>query len=281
MRKGLIFIVLLFAATGAFAQSDTSKPFVLGTIEEIESKELGEKRTLNIYLPADYYLRDSITYNVIYLLDGSADEDFIHVAGLVQFNTFPWINRIPPSIVVGIANIDRRRDFTYPTTIEADKEKFPTTGHSAKFIAFIEKELQPFIEAKYKTGGGKTLIGQSLGGLLATEILFKKPALFDKYIIISPSLWWDDGSLLKLQPDVLKQDFKQKISLYIGVGKEGPGLGAKPRIMEDDVKLLVQKLRTSKNKNLAIHYEYLPKENHATIAHQAILNGFQLLWKKK
>lgn len=281
MRKLFAAILLFVVAAGSFAQNSEPKPFVLGTIEEIESKELGEKRTLNIYLPADYTLRDSITYNVIYLLDGSADEDFIHVAGLVQFNTFPWINRIPPTIVVGIANIDRRRDFTYPTTIEADKKIFPTTGHSEKFIAFIEKELQPFIEAKYKTGNGKTLIGQSLGGLLATEILFKKPSLFDKYIIISPSLWWDDGSLLKLQPDILKQNFKQKLDLYIGVGKEGTGPGAKPRIMENDVKLLVQKLRTAKNKNLAIHYEYLPKENHATIAHQAIFNAFQLLWKKK
>lgn len=281
MRKLFGVILLFVVAAGSFAQNSEPRPFVLGTIEEIESKELGEKRTLNIYLPTDYTLRDSITYNVVYLLDGSADEDFIHVAGLVQFNTFPWINRIPPTIVVGIANIDRRRDFTYPTTIEADKKKFPTTGYSEKFIAFIEKELQPFIEGKYKTGNGKTLIGQSLGGLLATEILFKKPALFDKYIIISPSLWWDDGSLLKLQPDVLKQNFKQKLDLYIGVGKEGFGPGAKPRIMENDVKLLVQKLRTAKNKNLAIHYEYLPKENHATIAHQAIFNAFQLLWEKK
>ena len=129
-------------------QSDrrlNSKPFVLGAIEEIQSAQLGETRILNIYLPGGYNQADTTRYPVIYLLDGSADEDFIHIVGLVQFNNFPWINRIPGSIVVGIATVDRKRDFTFPTTIEADRKSYPTTGHSDKFIAFIEKELQPLI----------------------------------------------------------------------------------------------------------------------------------------
>lgn len=171
------------AQTEKTKQSEKTKPFVLGVIEEIQSLELGEKRTLNIYLPEGYKQDDTTKYAVIYLLDGSADEDFIHVVGLVQFNNFDWINRVPKSIVVGIANVDRKRDFTYPTTIEKDKKTYPTTGHSDKFIAFIEKELQPFIEKKYRTNTSKTLIGQSLGGLLATEILLKKSNLFRKSVV--------------------------------------------------------------------------------------------------
>ncbi len=58
------------------------------------------------------------------------------------------IRILPPSIVVGISNVDRKRDFTLPTTIQKDKEDFPTTGESAKFISFIEKELQPYIFGK-------------------------------------------------------------------------------------------------------------------------------------
>jgi len=73
--------------------------------------------------------------------------------------------------------VDRRRDFTYPTTIKKDKKRYPTTGHSDKFIVFIEKELQPSMEEKYKGSTAKTIIRQSLGGLLATEILFKKQLL--------------------------------------------------------------------------------------------------------
>jgi predicted alpha/beta superfamily hydrolase len=273
-----VFVSLLFSF-GVLAQKsqETSRPFVMGVIEELRSAVLAEKRTLNIYLPEGYSSNDTTRYNVIYLLDGGADEDFIHVAGLVQFNNFPWINRIPPSIVVGIVNVDRRRDFTYPTTLEEDRKKYPTTGHSDKFIAFIEKELQPFIEKKYKTTASKTIIGQSLGGLLATEILLKKPALFSKYIIISPSLWWDNGSLLAQDSEIFKPGFSTNTDVYIGVGKEGLTPTAIPRVMEVDANLLAEKIRNSKNKQVHTYFDYLPEEDHATIAHQAIYNAFKLL----
>ncbi len=255
-----------------------SKPFVLGVIDEIQSKQLGEERILNIYLPEGYNKNDTIKYPVIYLLDGSADEDFIHIVGLVQFNNFPWINRVPKSIVVGIANVDRKRDFTYPTTIETDKNRYKTAGKSENFIAFIEKELQPYIENKYKTNDCKTIIGQSLGGLLATEILLKNPTLFNKYIIISPSLWWDNASLLNQPSTILDDKFNKQTDIYIGVGKEGLAPSDIPHVMEVDANLLVERIKNSKSKNLNVYFDYLPQEDHATITHQAVFNAFKLLY---
>ena len=264
MRKLLLLLVILCGFQKVYSQE--SKSFILGNIDEISSKELSEKRILNIYLPEGYNQKDTISYPVIYLLDGSADEDFIHIAGLVQFSSFPWVNILPKSIVVGIANIDRKRDFTFPTTIEKDKIDFPTTGGSQKFISFLEKELQPFIEKKYKTNSSKTIIGQSLGGLLATEILFTKPNLFSKYIIISPSLWWDNESLL----DGRKVIFENKTSIYIGVGNEG-------KVMVNDAKRLKKILKGYNSKNIDIEYEFFKTENHATIMHQAVYNAFEKL----
>jgi predicted alpha/beta superfamily hydrolase len=284
MKLVILFALLIIEATTAFGQKGThsatesSKPFVMGIIDEIQSHELGEKRILNIYLPQGYSKNDTTKYAVIYLLDGSADEDFIHVSGIVQFYSFPWINLVPKSIVVGIATVGRRRDFTYPTTIQSDKEKYPTTGHSDKFIAFIEKELQPFIDKKFKTTGAKTIIGQSLGGLLATEILFKKPELFNTYIIVSPSLWWDNGSLLNISTGVLKEERKPML-VYIGVGKEGLTQTALPRVMEVDANLLAEKIENVKSPDIKVFFDYLPKEDHATILHQALLNAFNLLYK--
>ena len=280
MNRIFIIVLILFAQF-TFAQAEKrndSKPFVLGVIEEIQSKELAEKRILNIYLPEGYNAHDLVRYPVIYLLDGSADEDFIHVAGLVQFNSFEWINQIPKSIVVGIATVDRRRDFTFPTAIKKDQEKFPTSGHSAHFISFIEKELQPFIEKNYKTNDSKTIIGQSLGGLLETEILLKKPALFNKYIIISPSIWWNNGSLLNQDTVAFDPNFNQQTDIYIAVGKEGATPTDIPREMEEDARLLFDKISRIKNKSLKVHFEYLPKENHATILHQAVSNSFRILY---
>ena len=276
--------LLTFCTLSTYGQSaktikhENSKPFVLGEILELNSDVLGEKRVLNIYLPEGYYAKDSVKYPVIYLLDGSADEDFIHIVGLVQLNSFEWINQVPKSIVVGIANVDRKRDFTFPTTLQEDKKKYPETGHSDKFIAFIEKELQPFIEAEYRTNNTKTIIGQSLAGLCATEILIRKPALFNKYIIISPSLWWDNGSLLNLRSDVLDESFSWQTDIYIAVGKEGLTPTEIPRVMEVDANLLAEKISGTRSKNVHVFFDYLPQENHGTIMHQAVSNSFRLLY---
>jgi len=258
-------------------ESTHTKPFVLGVVDEIQSAELSEKRILNIYLPEGYNKNDTIKYPVVYLLDGSADEDFIHIVGLYQFNTFPWIDRVTKSIIVGIATVDRRRDFTYPTTIENDKTKYPSTGKSARFISFLEKELQPFIQKNYKTNSSKTIIGQSLGGLLATEILLTKPSLFNQYIIVSPSLWWDNGSLLNRSSEILLANFKQKIDVYIGVGKEGLVPGDNPRVMEVDANLLAEKIKSAKSKSVKVFFDYLPHEDHATILHPAVFNALRYL----
>jgi predicted alpha/beta superfamily hydrolase len=284
MKTVAAYIILMLFTAPTFAQkkqskqTDSTKPFVLGVIDELQSSELGEKRFLNIYLPEGYNKNDTVKYPVTYLLDGSADEDFIHIVGLFQFNNFEWINRVPKSIVVGIATVDRKRDFTYPTNIEKDKEKYPATGHSDKFIAFIEKELQPFIERKYKASTDKTIIGQSLGGLLVTEILLKNPTLFSKYIIISPSLWWDNGSLLNQASAILLDSFSHKTDVYIGVGKEGFTPTDIPRVMEVDANLLAEKLKNTKSKAVTVYFDYLPKEDHATIMHQAVFNALRALY---
>lgn len=266
--RSLFFVVLFISSISSVAQIKTEeKIFPLGIIRQLHSVELNENRTLNIYLPEGYH-RDS-SYPVIYLLDGAADEDFIHVSGLVQFYTFPWVNVLPHSIVVGIANVDRRRDFTFPTTIEKDKKDFPTTGASDKFIRFIEKELQPYINQSFKTTGTNMLIGQSLGGLVATEILFKKPQLFSQYVIVSPSLWWDKESLLNLQPAKLEK----KTSVYIAVGTEG-------KIMEDDAKALYELLKV-KTSSLSLKFDFISNKMHGNIFHQAVANALEFLGEKK
>lgn len=283
MKPLLISITLLLYTSIASAYTnkpDTTKPFVLGKIETIHSNILKEDRILNVYLPDGYNQADTVKYPVIYLLDGSADEDFIHIAGLVQFCSFDWVKQLPKSILVGIANVDRRRDYTFPSSVKSDKTKNPTSGHSKEFIQYIETELLPAIEKKYKISNNRTLIGESLGGLLATEILLKKPAMFNKYIIVSPSLWWDGGSLLSQQSEVYDPSFSRPLDIYIGAGKEGLTPTNPPRVMEVDANLLADKLTAVKNKALNIKFDYLPAENHGTIMHQAVLNAFRLFSKK-
>lgn len=271
MLKTLPSVLFTFITFFGVSQGTIkSSPLNVGETIEWESSVLGEKRLLNVYLPLSYSWDTAKVYPVIYLLDGSMDEDFVHISGLVQFGSFSWVNMLPESIVIGISNIDRRRDYTFPSTTKEDLEYNPTSGKSEKFIRFIEQELIGIVNERYRTNDERTLIGQSLGGLLATEILLKKPDVFDNYIIISPSLWWNKESLLEY-PAANSQKPK---SVYIGVGKEG-------EMMERPAKALHAKMDSSLNKESELIFTYFEKYDQANILHVAVYDAFEKLFKPK
>lgn len=275
MKYSVIMLLFLLFTGSCLAQA--AKPITIGHSVELISKELSEKRTINIYLPEDYDPKDTVRYPVIYIPDGGMEEDFFHIAGIVRFNTQPWINRFPRSIVVGIENTNRRRDFTFPVSsldfvekMGFRKEQFKSYGGSEKYIAFLQNELLPWISDHYRTNGKRTVIGESLAGLLATEILLKHRSLFDTYIIISPSLWWGDGSLLKQAPALLQKEKNGNTNVYVGACSKEED----KRMYEDAVALaeLLQK------EGLRSFYDYLPGELHSTVMHQAVYNAFRLIY---
>jgi hypothetical protein len=275
MEKKIHIAVLSFILwTGTILAQQTKmnrsilkENFCIGETVTFYSKLLSENRAINVYLPLGYEEHIHKKYPVIYLLDGSADEDFIHIAGLVQFGSFTWIQMIPETIVVGIVNVNRKRDFTYPSNSVRDQLEFPMSGESKKFIGFLENELQPFIDSNYKVTDEKTLIGQSLGGLLATEILFKKPYLFSNYIIVSPSLWWDDESLLGVTP----KPMDRIKSIYIAVGKEGAN-------MERVAYQLKNKLTKLKTEHTNLYFNFLQGNNHSDALHLAVYDAFKKMF---
>ncbi len=266
-----LLFVLMFFSLNIQAQKEDRKPLTIGDIRTLHSNILNEDRILNIYLPGKY--DTSKNYPVIYLLDGTMNEDFLHITGLVQF--FNLMFQMPDFIIVGIANVDRRRDFTFHTDLKDLKKSYPTTGHSAEFIQFIKEELQPFISSNYKTNQTRYLVGQSLGGLLATEILLKEPELFTHYLIVSPSLWWDNESLLKNAKGLLGKQPELPLYVFIAVGK------GEDKIMIRDANNLRDILLKSGKKNLALDFKLMTDDNHATILHNAIYEALVKLFPNK
>lgn len=267
-KKLLIFFSILFTFQFmVFAQNGNVKPLTIGEIRTLKSEILNEERTLNIYLPQNFV--KTKTYPIIYLLDGSINEDFIHVSGLVQF--FNLMYAMPETIIIGIANVDRKKDFTFHTDLKDLQKDYPTTGHSDKFIGFLEKELKPYIESQFKTTD-TYIFGQSLGGLLATEILLKKPEMFNNYFIISPSLWWDDESLLKQANQLLSKTSDAKKFVYVSVGK------GEHKVMVKDAEDLYDILKKSNKKNWTVEYKMMDDDNHATILHRSLYEGFVKLF---
>ncbi|MEO8760688.1 MAG: alpha/beta hydrolase-fold protein, partial [Bacteroidia bacterium] len=153
------------------------------------------------------------------------------------------------------------------------KENFTTCGGSANYIAFIENELQPFINKTYKTTNKNTVIGESFAGLLTTEILLKHPQLFDTYIIMSPSLWWGNELLLKEAPTLLPLGNKNNLTVYIGAcNKE------EDKTMYDDAVALSDMLKKYGGNKMKVFYDYLPNEIHSTMMHQSVYNAFKLIY---
>ncbi len=272
--RSLLFAFVLFATSVCVsvscAQEPKVSPLIVGQSVVFQSSILDEERKLNVYLPHSYSKNTAHKYPVIYLLDGSLDEDFVHIAGLTQFGSFSWIEMLPEAIVVGLANVDRKRDFTSPPTDEKDKLEFPTAGGSGKFMKMLSQEVQPLIQKLYRVNGKRTIIGQSLGGLLATEILLKRPELFDNYIIISPGLWWDNRSLLELK----LPEFQKPHSVFVGVGKEGD-------VMEQLAKELFSKLEKNRSDRFQVHFQHFPKLDHGDTLHLAVYAAFEKLFSQK
>ncbi|AWI26331.1 alpha/beta hydrolase [Flavobacterium pallidum] len=278
--KTVLHIFLLMAFTFRTAAQTESKPLTIGSTEQFKSAILAETRTINVYLPEGFNPADTITYPLICIPDGGIEEDFIHITGIVRFNTQPWINRFPKSIVIGIENTNRKRDFTFAVpnlnfleNVGYKKESIPFYGGSPKYILFLEKELLPYIKSKYKATRQRTIIGESLAGLLTTEILLKNPDLFDTYIIISPSLWWGDEKLLKDGGSLLKTNLKKRVRVCVSAPNQ-----EEDKMMYREATSLYDLIK--QNPHITSFFDYLPEEWHATVMHMAVYNAFKLLYPK-
>lgn len=221
---------------------------------KIKSKILSETRTINIWTPATY-LRDNKPLPVFYMPDGGVQEDFPHVANSLA--KLIAAKKIPPVILVGIENTQRRRDLTGPTDVAEDKKIAPIVGGSANFRSFIKTELMPEINKSYLTNAKNGIMGESLAGLFVTETLFIEPDLFDYYIALDPSIWWNNHELERTAKDRLAH-FSTKEKRFWFVGSNTPEIYTHTRNLS--VILKQKKLPT-----IEWMYSEEPKQNHSTI----------------
>ena len=125
----------------------------------------------------------------------------------------------PEMIIVGIPNTDKSLDLT-PTHVDEmfGNTIFPrTSGGGVNFLDFLEKELIPHIEKTYPASGYRTFVGHSFGGLAVINALVERPYLFNNYVSIDPSLWWDDRKLLSKAEKVFTENNYEGKALFVGV----------------------------------------------------------------
>ena len=253
------------AATPAPAGAST--PVVIGTSITLDSKILGETRRINIYTPPSY-AEDGLRYPVLYMPDGGIQEDFHHITGIVQVSTANGTMR--PFLVVGIENTERRRDLTGPTESAEDRKIAPRVGGSALFRRFLREELMPEMRRRYRTSGETAIVGESLAGLFVLETFFLEPDLFDTYIAVSPSVWWDNQSLARSAAARLKRYTGPPKSLYVGEIDE--------KELQEGTRVLAGALGEAAPASLTWRYEPTPNEDHGTVFHGAALKAFRALF---
>jgi predicted alpha/beta superfamily hydrolase len=242
---------------------------VIGDTFTIDSKILGESRRINVYPPPGYGESRDARVPVLYMPDGGMAEDFLHVAGLLQVSVGNGTMR--PFLLVGIENTQRRRDMTGPTENEDDKKIAPRVGGSAAFRRFIRDELMPQVKGRYRTTNETAIVGESLAGLFVVETFFLEPDLFDTYIAIDPSLWWNKQKLVHDAAERLHARPRLEKTLYFASSDE--------KEIADIAQRFAEVLGKHAPSRIRWHYEKMPEEKHSTIYHPAALKAFRAVFK--
>lgn len=272
LHGGVVTLVwaLLFPVLSVQTDAqDRAAPLIIGETFTISSRILGERRRINVYLPPGYSKSSDARLPVLYMPDGGIAEDFLHVAGLVQVCVGNGTMR--PFLLVGIENTQRRRDMTGPTENEEDKKIAPRVGGSKAFRAFIRDEVMPQVKRRYRTTNERAIIGESLAGLFVVETFFLEPDLFDTYIALDPSLWWNNQKLVKSTPESLRAwSGLKKTVFFASSGEKGIA-----EITQRFAEML------GKNAPSDIHWQYekMEDEKHSTIYHPAALKAFRSVFK--
>lgn len=255
-RICLLLLVLGLAFLNRLqAQQTDSDPVPAHDSFTIYATTIGELRTINVWAPPEYYISNE-ALPVMYMADGGiVGEDFPHVAHTMA--EMIAAKEIPPMLLVGIQNTQRRRDLTGPTEVKKDKEIAPVVGGSAAFRAFIKDELIPDIQRRYRTTDKKGILGESLSGLFVMETFFLTPELFDYYIAFDPSLWWNRHYLVNTASERIQKLPSKEIRLWFA--------GSATKDIARYTKALAHTLKKQPNKHLIWHYEDYPQESHATI----------------
>ncbi len=272
MSKNIIAVLLLLIGINQVKSQDIGQ-IVIGTKHSLRSDILNEDREYWISLPDSYNVQESSykSYPLLIVLDGNVH--FKALSGMVNYMSSDLYRnwKIPEMIVVGIQNVDRRRDYT-PDKIVTVREN--NSGGGERFLSFLEDELIPELDQKYRTEQYRILFGHSLGGLLATHAYMKEKTLFNSFIAVDPSFGtWDSETMDKKLDSLTKQSFERFI--YIATANWG-----KRNIRNRDRHVRLYESLNSKCKGeLPAKLEYFENEDHSSVPIIAFHNGISTIFE--
>lgn len=249
------------ANTSSIEQIKT-EPVNVGYSFQLHSNILNEDRIIMVALPAEYNTTTK-NYPVLYVTDGQWN----FVLSSQAIGSLGGNGIIPQMITVAVQTQNYRdRDL-----VVTRNEQSKMGGGADNFLKFMKEELVPFIEKNYRTSNYRALAGTSFGGIFVINTFLREPEFFNSYIAMSPSMWWDDGVLLKRTGEFLPGNPNLQNCLYITVANEGLDMG---------VNALAKILEEKAPKGLKWKFDEYPEEIHGTIPYKSTFNGLKFIFSE-
>lgn len=282
----IALFALCAASPAAWAQSPPAYSLPDTEVHTIAAKDLKREYDIHVSLPVSYKT-SSRRYPVVFVADAPYAFPVVRAISKRVGDTGKGLDEM---IVVGLgyargdtAMYGRRRDYTPTATAEtgisSDIPGRPAAfGEAEGFRRFIAAEVFPLIEKKYRADmNRKVFIGHSYGSLLGLQALFTEPAMFDSYILGSPSLWYGKRVMFEREKAYAAAHKDLKAKVYLGVG----GLEvARPGDSDDmvaDMKQFEKLLKSRRYPGLTIQSRVFADEDHFTVAPGIATRGLKWL----
>jgi predicted alpha/beta superfamily hydrolase len=260
------FVLLVLSSSVAFAQYGGGPAYSGPAKLTIKSGVLGEDRTILVRTPAGYET-NKLAYPVLYMTDG--DAHIAHTGSTIEF--LARNGRMSEMIVVGITNTDRTRDLTPTKATGANAAQFPTAGGADNFLKFIETEVIPEIEKRYRVQPYRVLAGHSFGGLFTVHALITRPELFNSYVAVSPSLQWSDDATLKRAEEFFKTRKELRATLFTSLGNE-------PGAISKGFEQFKQILAKNQIKGFESEVQQMTDEDHGSVVLRSHYSGLRKVY---
>lgn len=250
------------------------------------SDQLQQHYLIDVFLPGGYQPKESEyqfpKYPVIYVLNSRPNA--------VMAAMLRHVSEMSREIIVGIDFADKdgnpidsfaayTRDLT-PTSDEdwAQASTAGPGGRAEDFLHFIENDVKHLINETYTVNRyNQTFVGHSFGGLFGLYVLFNHPDSFTRYIIASPSLWWDDAVAFGFEKEYADTHNTLAKKVFLSVGSREFVSG--PQGMIDNTQKMVNILKSRNYPDLKLWVKIFEDETHESVVGISIRKGIETVFQ--
>lgn len=269
--KLLVILLLLTELT----HSQNADDVIVAKRIKVNSTILGEERTIYVSTPSSY-ADSTISFPVMYVLDGDRYVVSFY-SGLID--NLSSYGLCPEMIVVAIENTVRIRDMAPSKPkynekgIEIKYHGDEKVGEADKFLSFIETELFPYIDKNYRTIPYQIFSGHSAAAMCVTHAFLTHTNMFNAYIAMSPSLYWDSNLLNRSADEKISSLNLKYKQFYFSVG------GDETPSYVGDAHTLTQTLKIKSPAELRWKFDYIANEDHGSQVTIALYNGLRFIYE--